>query len=161
MEKKIKIINIKTFEQFKIDNSNAQIKAQEYLQSILDTLNTMSYNDFKTLKSQYGSRYFMIGDWSVFNAPHTESENDTTKEFDTEFTNETEGVTINMNISVYVNFYEVWPETQTNPAEYEDNNSDELNSIAMYDNEGDEYFIKITPEIKNISDEIIKNIMNK
>ena len=66
-----------------------------------------------------------------------------------------------MNISVYVNFYEVWPETQTTPAEYEDKNSHELESIAMYDNEGDEYFIKITPEIKNISNEIIKNIMNK
>lgn len=156
-----KLMNIKTFEQFKLDNSNAQIKVQEYLQDILNTLNQNVKNQYDRVTGKYGDKYAVVGNWNISNFPNTQSENETTTEFNTEFTNETDEISIIINTSVSVSFYETRPETQTSPAEYNDNNSTELESIAMYDSEGDEYFIKVTPEIEKISLEIIKNIMNK
>jgi len=156
-----KLMNIKTFEQFKLDNSNAQIKVQEYLQDILNTLNQNVKNQYDRVTGKYGDKYAVVGNWNISNFPNTQSENETTTEFNTEFTNQTDEISIIINTSVSVSFYETRPETQTSPAEYNDNNSTELESIAMYDSEGDEYFIKVTPEIEKISLEIIKNIMNK
>jgi hypothetical protein len=160
-KKSNKLMNIKTFEQFKLDNVNAQIKVQEYLQSILSILDSMKIDDYKNIKSKYGYKYIKVGDWTIFGMPHTNGENETTTEFNTEFNNDIEEISINMNISVSVNFYQVSTQTQTDPADYIDNNNFELQAIAMYDKEGDEYFINITPEIEKISNEIIKNIMNK
>lgn len=161
MEKKNKMMYIKTFEEFKLDNSNAQIKAQEYLKSISDTVDTMKFNDFKKVKSEYGNYYLTIGNWNVSNLPNTDGDNETSTEFETEFTNAEEKVTIIINNTIYVDFYQTSDETSEHPAEYDDRGSIEIESIVMYDEEGDEFFIKDNPEIKQYSENIINNIIDK
>lgn len=161
MEKKNKIMYIKTFEEFKLDNSNAQIKAQEYLKSISDMLNTMNINDIKKNKSEYGNYYLSVGNWNISNIPNTDGDNETSTEFETEFTNEEEKITLVINNTIYVDFYQTSGETQEHPAEYDDRGSVEVESIVMYDEEGDEFFIKTNPEIQEYSENIINNIIDK
>lgn len=157
MRNKLRIV--KTFEQFKEDNSKAQIDAYKYLLEISANLDKIGY--FK-LKRETRANILKIENWTIYDSPNSEFENETTEEFETTFENQELKVDIVIVTRITPSFYESWPETQSTPAEYEGEDKIEIESIMLYtENSDNEYNINITSEIEDISTKIINSILNK
>ncbi len=160
MEKKTRLISLKTFEEFKADNANHYAEVLGYFKNILEFLKK---NGAKHIESNYKIQMIDAGEWKIEgNVYASELHNeDDTLDTDVIFHNINEKDSIDVNVTGYGEL------TYDNPGDYdtapysESESHLSIESITLWKDEGSEDFsIAVTDEIEKIVLDII-NIIAK
>jgi len=156
MEKKNRLITLKTFEEFKSDNANHYADVLAYCKYILEYLNT---NGVKEIDTKH-VKMVNAGDWQIEGSVYTselQSEDDT---LDTEITLHS----INGQDSIMVHVTGYGKTTHDNPGDYdtppefESESHMTIESITLFTEDGsNDYSIAVGGELEGV----VTNIINK
>ena len=158
MEKKTRLISLKTFEDFKADNANYYGEVLAYFKSVLEYLNT---NGVKPIQTKYNIDMVDAGDWKIEGTIYTsdlQTEDDT---LDTELTfhNVNEQDSILVNVTGYGETVHDSPGDYETPPEFESDSHLSIESVVLFKEDGAyDYSIAVSAELENIILEIVNKI---
>lgn len=161
MEKKTRLISLKTFEEFKADNANHYAEVLGYFKSMLEFLKK---NGAKPVESKYKLQIIDAGDWKIegnvyASDLHTDED---TLDTDVIFHNNNEKDSIDVNVTGYGELVSYDPgDGYINPPSSESDSHLSIESITLWKDEGsNDFSIAVTDEIEKIVLDII-NIIAK
>jgi len=158
MEKKNRLISLKTFEEFKSDNANYYQEVLKYFNDILTYINK---NGIKTEKNKYNITLVDAGDWKIegdINASELYSEDDK-YDGDIIFHNVNGIDSMVINVTGYGETLVDKPGDDINPPEFESKANFDVESIILWKDDGSvDYSIAVTSEIEKIILDIINKI---
>lgn len=158
MEKKNRLITLKTFEEFKSDNANHYTEVLGYFNAINTFLDK---NGVKTEHTKYNIDMINAGDWKIegnINKTDLRTEDDNYDD-DIIFHNVNGQDSMVVNITGYGETLVDKPGDDINPPEFENDAHFDVESITLWKEDGSvDYSIAVTSEIEKIILDIINKI---
>jgi hypothetical protein len=160
MEKKTRLITLKTFEEFKADNANHYAEVLGYFNNILAFLQK---NGAQEIETKYKIKMIDAEDWRIEGNVYASELNteDDTLDTDVIFHNINDKDSIDVNVTGYGELLHSDEGDYMNPPSSESDSHLNIESITLWTDDGSEnYSIAVTSEIEKIVLDII-NIIAK